>query len=112
MKDLASQSKTSYIPDVFDALGIGQVSPNDEFSIKYKNGILEARVIRNFGIVESVKKHVKGGFNEMAIFEPQKMDKKERNDLIKSLHASGDTQREIERKFGITQGMISRIVNS
>ncbi len=100
------------VPHIFSALGIEKISIEDEFIIKYKDGILEASVIRNFGTVESVKKHIKGGFNETVTFEPQKMDKEDRNNLIKKLHASGDTQKEIERKFGITQGMISRIVNS
>lgn len=113
MNELTKQKESlSAIPAVFDLFDMEKVSKKDEFFIKYKDGILEATVKREFGKVESVRRHIKGGFNEAVVFEPEKMDKNERNKLIRKLHANGDTQKELERKFGITQGMVSRIVNS
>lgn len=116
MSELTSQlsPSTSPVNDFFKVLGIEKITREDGFCIQYKDGILEASVTRNGGTVESVKKHIKSGsgFSEMVVFEPNKMDKKDRDELIKKLHDKGDTQKELERKFGITQGMISRIVNS
>ena len=101
------------VPAVFSHLGIEGVNSGDRFSLTYRDGILEAHVKRKSGKVETAMKFVKGGgFSQMSSFEPEQMSRDDRNTLIKKLYAKGEKQKELEKKFGLTQAMISRIVNS
>lgn len=101
------------LPALFESLGIKHIKPSDQFSLNYRDGILEARVKRRSGQTETVSKYAKGeGFAEMSAFDPTQMEKSERNQLIKSKYAKGETQQSLANKFGLTQAMICRIVNS
>ena len=90
------------------------VNKNDEFSITYKDGMLEASVKRKSGKVETITQTVgSGGFSQMTNFNPDDMDIDERNELIKKLYKNGrgESQPAIAKKFGLKQPHISRIVN-
>ena len=100
------------VPAVFSHLGIEKVCPKDRFSLTYHDGILEANVKRQSGKTETAIKHVKGGFEQMTTFDPEQMNREDRNNLIKQRYAKGEKQKQLEKTFGLTQAMISRIVNS
>ncbi len=95
-------------------LGISQIKPSDEFSINYKNGMLETSVKRESGKTESILHTVPDkGFLQMTSFDPNEITQSERNNLIKKLHnnGKGESQSSIARKFGLKQPHISRIIN-
>lgn len=101
------------VPALFEHLGIKNVKSSDRFTISYKDGLLEANVKRKSGQTETVVKYVKGsGFNQITTFDPELLSKVDRNDLIKMLYSKGETQKDLEKKFGLSQAMISKIVNS
>jgi Mor family transcriptional regulator len=100
------------VPAAFSYLGVGDVTPRDDFSLTCKSGILKASVKRQSGECITITKRIKGGFDEMTVFDPESMSKTARNKLIKEFYEKGDTQKELEKKFGLTQAMISRIINS
>ncbi|MFA5171725.1 MAG: hypothetical protein WC426_09165 [Sulfuriferula sp.] len=101
------------VPALFSHLGMPTVKPSDEFTITYKNGMLEASVKRSTGKVETVTRTVGSqGFSQMTNFDPDEMNSSERNELIKKLHKNGkgEAQSSLGKKFGLTQPQISRIV--
>lgn len=99
------------VPAVFNFLGIERVTSNDDFTLSYHNGMLEASVKRMNGKTEHVVKHVKdGGFNQITTFEPEKMTRDERNKIIRSRYAKGESQSDLAKKFGLSQARISGIV--
>ncbi|TAN66491.1 MAG: hypothetical protein EPN17_13785 [Methylobacter sp.] len=103
------------VPLLFNHLGMPSVQPTDEFSITYKNGMLEAQVKRQSGKVETITQTIRGaGFNQMTNFDPTSMEEGERNILIKRLYNNGrgETQASLGKKFGLSQPQIGRIINS
>ena len=99
------------VPAVFNFLGIDRVTSKDSFTLSYQDGMLEASVKRKNGKTEHVVKHVKGGgFNQVTTFEPEKMTKDERNEIIRSRYAKGESQSDIAKKFGLSQSRIAGIV--
>lgn len=112
-KEIA-QSNGHPIPSLFNSLGIANVKTGDQFTINYSGGIIEASVKRKSGKTETAMMHVKsaGGFSQLTTFDPDQMSKKERNELIKKLKNSGETQQKLGKKFGLSQTMISKIINS
>lgn len=103
------------VPALFNHLGMPSVNRNDEFSITYKDGMLEASVKRKSGKVETIIQTVgSGGFNQMSNFNPDEMDIEQRNELIKKLYKNGrgESQPTIAKKFGLRQPQISRIINN
>lgn len=100
------------VPALFEHLGIHKVNSTDSFSLTYRDGILEAHVKREDGKTETSVKSVKGnGFSQMTTFDPSRMNKSDRNDLIRVKYKKGETQTSLEKTFGLSQAMISRIVN-
>jgi hypothetical protein len=110
--ELNPAKKRHPVPAVFESLGIPDVRPSDSFKLSYKNGLIEASVHRADGTTQTVTKTVDGGFSQMSQFNPNKMEKQDRNELIKQFYEKGDTQKEISSKFGLSQAAISKIVNS
>lgn len=101
------------IPALFDSLGIPQVTSSDQFTLTYQDGLLEVNVKRSSGKVETAVKCVKNsGFSQITQFDPDRMNKKNRNQRIKSLYANGYSQNELAKFFGLSQAMICRIINS
>lgn len=103
------------VPALFAHFGVDAVKPSDEFTVTYRDGILEASVKRKSGKVETFSQTVYGsGFNQMTNFDPEDMGQAERNDLIKKLYKNGrgESQSSLGRKFGLAQPQISRIVRS
>jgi len=100
------------IQALFDHFGIVEVSPEDSLSFTSTDGMLEVNVKRASGKTENIKKFVGGGFEELTTFDPDHMNRENRNILIKKLHANGGTEQSLAKKFGLSQSMISRIVNS
>ena len=103
------------VPALFAHFGVDSVKPSDEFTVTYRDGILEASVKRRSGKIETFSQTVSGsGFNQMTNFDPSDMGQAERNDLIKKLYKNGrgESQSSLGRKFGLTQAQISRIVRS
>lgn len=101
------------VPALLHHLGMPEVNRNDEFSITYKDGMLEASVKRQTGKVETITQTVGGkGFNQMTNFNPDEMDIEQRNELIKKLYKNGkgDSQPALAKKFGLSQPQISRII--
>ena len=47
----------------------------------------------------------------MSVFDPGEMTKHDRNALIRKKHKSGEAQASLAETFGLSQAMISRIVN-
>jgi len=100
------------VPALFEHLGLGSVKTKDEFSVVYKNGILEANVKRASGQVQTATRHVKsGGFRAMTEFDPLQMSKDERDALIKYKHSKGEKQVALAKTFGLSQARVSKIVN-
>ena len=114
MTTAVAENKAKHpVPALFEHLGIKQIKPSDRFWLTYRDGIFEARVKRKSGQTESVIKYVKGnGFSQMTAFDPDLMTKDDRNNLIRILYKNGERQTSLERKFGLSQAMISRIVNA
>jgi len=114
--DLSEQNepkKQHPVPALLGSMGIDTIKTSDEFSITYKNGILKANVQRTNGLSETVIKSVKGnGFSQMTTFEPNEMTTHQRNNLIQTLYKQGNTQKNLSEMFGLSQAMISIIVNS
>lgn len=99
------------IPALFEHLGITGIKSSDQFSISYRDGLLEAHVKHASGTTQSVVKTVKGnGFTQMTQFDPAQMSKADRNELIRVRYAKGERQTSLEKTFGLSQAMISRIV--
>lgn len=99
------------VPALFDHLGISKIKTTDTFSLIYRDGILEAHVKRQSGKTETAVKSIKGGgFSQMTTFDPSQMNKSDRNELIRSKYAKGERQAALEKTFGLSQAMISRIV--
>lgn len=102
------------VPALLNHMGISTVKTSDEFTITYKNGILEASVKRKSGKVETITQVVGNqGFNQTTNFNPENMSKAERNDLIMKLYKNGkgESQSSLGKKFGLTQPHVGRIVN-
>jgi len=100
------------VPALFERLGIERVTPKDKFTITYDDGLIRAVVKRKGGKTETTTKHVTGnGFQEMSVFDPDEMSKKDRNALIRKKYKSGEAQASLAETFGLSQAMISRIVN-
>ena len=111
-RDLEVVKQRHPVPALFERMGIEKVSPKDKFSITYQDGLLRAVVKRSDGKTETATKHVKGnGFQEMSIFDPDEMSKHDRNSLIRKKYKSGESQASLAETFGLSQAMISRIVN-
>lgn len=101
------------VPALFEHLGIQGVKSSDSFTLTYRDGILEAHVKRASGKTETSVKTVKGnGFRQMTHFDPSQMSKDERNDLIRAKYKKGERQTSLEKTFGLSQAMISRIVKN
>lgn len=99
------------VPAVFSFLGIDTVTPRDDFTLSYRDGMLEASVKRRDGKTEHVVKHVKsGGFHQITTFEPGKMTRDKRDEIIRSRYAKGESQADLAKKFGLSQARISGIV--
>jgi len=108
-------SENHPVPALLDSLGMSLVNQNDQFSITYKDGMLEASVKRKTGKVETITQTVgRGGFSQMTNFNPDEMDIEQRNKLIKKLYKNGqgESQPAIAKKFGLRQPQISRIINN
>lgn len=111
-KDLDVPRQRHPVPELFERMGIDKVSPKDKFSITYQDGLIRAVVKRRSGKTEAATKHVKGnGFQELSIFDPSEMSKRDRNSLIRTKYKSGESQASLAETFGLSQAMISRIVN-
>ncbi len=107
------KAKVHPVPAVFSHLGIERVTSKDSFTLSYQDGMLEAHVKRESGKTEHVIKYVKGsGFTQVTTFDPDQMSKEERDAIIKTRYAKGDSQAVLAKKFGLTQARISGIVNS
>lgn len=98
------------IPAIFSDLGIEKVTRMDAFSIEYAKGFLTATVTRENGAVEVVRKQLGGGFSEMTAYDPSRMDKKKRNEVIVALTEDGQTQSQIARRIGFTQATVSNVL--
>lgn len=95
---------------VFNGLGFGVVSPDDQFDMKYRDGFLRVSVKRADGMAAVATRHVSGkGFLQMSRFDPTELSKKERNKQIRALSATL-TQVELGQMFGLSQAMIARIL--
>ena len=98
------------IPALFAKLGIENVKPSDKFGIDYAEGFLTATINREGGRVEVVRKHLNGGFTEITSYDPNSMDKDQRNKVIAKLSGDGFSQSEIARRIGVTQSTISNVL--
>jgi hypothetical protein len=95
---------------VFNGLGFGSVSPDDQCDMKYRDGFLRVSVKRADGIAAVATRHVSGkGFLQMTKFDPAELSKDERNEQIRTLSAN-HTQVELAQMFGLSQAMIARIL--
>jgi Mor family transcriptional regulator len=100
------------VPALFEHLGIQGVKSSDSFLISYRDGLLEARVKRASGTTETAVKTINGnGFHQMTQFDPEQMTRTERNELIRNKYAKGERQTSLEKIFGLSQSMISKIVS-
>ncbi len=101
------------LPALFEQMGINPVTSSDNFAINYADGIMDVQIVRNTGQTETMTATVSGnGFRQIAHFNPNEMSVDKRNKLIKSMYAKGERQSVLAKRFGLTQAMISRIVNS
>lgn len=102
------------VPALFERFGMPAVKTTDEFSLNYKDGLMQVVVKRSSGKVETNTQTVnnRGGFSQMTNFDPSSMSLDQRNSLIKKLYKGGrgDSQSNIGKIFGLTQAQISRIV--
>lgn len=100
------------VPALLASLGIPQVSTRDEFTVTYRDGLIEAQVKRPSGQTITATKSVRGNFNTMSSFEPDSMSRDDRNALIRRQYKGGRgaTQHDLAKKFGISQAMVSKIV--
>lgn len=115
MANEIARATSVYLPAVFDGMGITKIKRDDKFTLDYSDGLLEVRVKRKSGHTETAMMRVSGsGFQQLTSFDPQQMDKDERNELICTLYKKGrgETQEALGRKFGLSQPMINRIVKS
>lgn len=111
-KQLASSS-THPVPALFEQLGVEKIKKSDQFTITYKNGLIEANVKRKKGRTETVTKSVRdNGFSQLTTFDPEQMSKSDRNKIIRNMYNQGCTQSHLAVRFGLSQPMIARIVNS
>ena len=111
-KDLVPSTTTPSIPVLFEALGLGKVSPSDQFKVEYRDNLLKATVKRKSGETITATKHVSGaGFQQMTSFDPSQMSRDDRNQLIRMMHGKGHTQSELAATFGLSQSMVSRITD-
>lgn len=97
-------------PVLFEALGLSNVTPQDQFSIEYGRGFLTATVKRVSGGVEVVRKHVSGGFSQVTSFDPDAMSRSDRNEVIHTLRDDGLSQSEISRRIGFSQATVSNVL--
>lgn len=105
--------KQHAIPALFEQIGINGVESSDKFFINYSNGIMDVQIKRKTGQTETITATVKGnGFRQIAHFDPEQMGLEERNSLIKSMYTRGERQSTLAKRFGLTQAMVSRIINS
>ena len=101
------------LPAAFERLGIKNVKPSDELTLVLRNGILEASVKRKSGLIQTATMHVgSGGFKAMTEFDPQRMQKDERDALIRDMYSKGGRQSALAKTFGMSQAMISKIVRA
>lgn len=100
------------VPALFESLGIARVSTRDEFTISYRDGLIEAHVKRATGESITAAKSVRGAFTELSSFDPSSMSRDDRNDLIRRKYKGGrgSTQHDLAKTFGISQAMVSKIV--
>lgn len=100
------------IPQLFRDLGLGGVSTQDTFTIKYANNTLKVAVKRSSGVSQTVQRNVRAGFRAMTQFDPAEMTGiSERNAEIRRRYRAGATQQELADLFGLSQAMISRITS-
>lgn len=98
------------IPQLFRDLGLGGVSTQDTFTIKYANNTLKVAVKRKSGVSQTVQRNVQAGFRAMTQFDPAEMTGiSERNAEICRRYKAGATQQELADFFGLSQTMISKI---
>ena len=109
-RDLVPSTNAKTIPDLFEAIGISKVTPEDRFSIEYAAGFITATVDRKDGGTEVVRKHVRGGFTEVTSYDPTQMNRKDRDDVIRQLRSDGFTQSEIARRIGFTQATVGNVL--
>ncbi|MCC2607142.1 hypothetical protein [Planctobacterium marinum] len=103
------------VPALFERLGMPSVKTCDEFTITYKDGLLEASVKRRSGKVETITQTISGkGFSQLTNFNPNEMSQTERNAMINKLYndGRGDSQSKIAKTFGLTQSQVSRIIKN
>ena len=108
--DLIPAQSAKAIPAVFEFLGVGKVSTKDRFSIEYAAGFVTATIDRRGGSTEVVRKHIKGGFTEVTSYDPELMDRKQRDEVIHQLRDDGFTQSQIARRIGFTQATVSNVL--
>ena len=101
---------TQTLPVLFEALGISNITPQDQFSIEYARGFLTATVKRDTGGVEVVRKHISGGFTQVTSFDPDAMSRSDRNEVIHTLRDDGLSQSEISRRIGFSQATVSNVL--
>ena len=92
------------IPEMFTYMGVEKITPKDKFTIEYAEGFLTATINRHNGSVEVIRRHMKGGFTEATSFDPKKMGKIARDDVIIRLRNDGFSQSEITRRIGSFNG--------
>lgn len=102
--------ETQTLPVLFEALGISNITPQDQFSIEYARGFLTATVKRDTGAVEVVRKHFSGGFTQSTSFDPDSMSRDDRNEVIHTLRDDGLSQSEISRRIGFSQATVSNVL--
>ena len=99
------------LPALFENLGIGHVSRKDQFSIEYTSGFLTATVKRSDGSVQVVRRSVgNDGFSQVTNFDPNKMSRGDRDQLIHRLSQDGLSQSEIARRIGFSQATVSNVL--
>jgi DNA-binding NarL/FixJ family response regulator len=105
--DIASKHP---IPAMFAHMGVEKITPKDKFSIEYAEGFLTATINRHNGSVEVIRRHMNGGFTEATSYDPKKMDKIARDEVIFKLRNDGFSQSEIARRIGFTQATVSNVL--
>lgn len=107
----ATQKSKTPVTDLFNTLGIECISKKDQFSIEYASGFLTATVKRPDGSVQIVRRSVgNDGFSQVTNFDPNKMSRDDRDNVIQSLSKDGLSQSEIARRIGFSQATVSNVL--
>lgn len=111
MSTLPTPKPRGSIPALFDSLGVAPVSRRDQFAIEYSSGFLTATVKRQDGSVQVVRRSVgNDGFSQVSNFDPNKMSRDERNQVIQQLREDGLSQSNIAKRVGFSQATVSNVL--